>query len=549
MQNNNTSCAFVDSHTICRFAFFMSNTYKPVVLTIFDGWGVAPDSEGNAIARAKLPNFTQYLRHYPSMTLFASGTEVGLLHGEIGNSEVGHLNIGAGRVYYQSCPRINQDITSGVFFENPGFAQAMEHVKKKKSKLHLIGMLSSGNVHSSNEHLFALFELCKKYKVTSNVFLHLILDGRDCSFSAGETFVRDVQQKMSELGLGEIATLSGRFYAMDRDNRWDRVEKAYKAMATGTADSYATDALSAITESYEKKVYDEEFVPTVIMRNGSPVATVEPGDAAIFFNFRPDRARELTKAFVLPGFDKFERHYIKDLFFVTMMEYEKDLPVVVAYKPIIIHDSLAEVVSKAGKKQFHAAETEKYAHVTFFLNGTIEDAFAGEDRALVPSPKVANYAEVPEMSAASVTKEAVKAIDSQKYDLVVINYANADMVGHTGNLPATIKACEAVDKSLGEVVKHTLAGGGVVVVTADHGNAEEVINIQTGEIDKEHSTNPVPLIIIGADFMGQAGPAGDPPDGDLSLIPPVGVLADVAPTVLKLMGVDKPDSMTGSPLI
>ncbi|MSU74912.1 MAG: 2,3-bisphosphoglycerate-independent phosphoglycerate mutase [Candidatus Magasanikbacteria bacterium] len=548
----------------------MSKSYKPVTLVICDGWGVAPDSDGNAIAQAKLPNFKSYIKEYPAMTLHASGNEVGLLFGEIGNSEVGHLNIGAGRVYYQSCPRINQEISSGEFFKNKAFLDAIAHVEKNKSKLHIIAMLSSGNVHASNEHLYALLDLCKKQGLGKEVFVHVILDGRDCIYSAGESFVKELEAKLKKLKVGAIASLSGRFYAMDRDNRWERVEAAYKAMAEGKAERSATSPAEAIKASYAKKNYDEEFVPTVIMDGdsasakgsgplrhssseaseaGKPVATVTDGDAIIFANFRPDRARELTKAFVLPGFDKFKRSDIKKLFFVTMMEYEKDLPVVVAYAPIVARNCLAEAVSLAGLKQFHAAETEKYAHVTFFLNGTIEEAFPGEERALVSSPHVASYAEVPAMSASEVTKKTIKAIDSGKFDLVVINYANADMVGHTGDRKATIAACETIDKCLGDIVGHTLAVGGVVIMTADHGNAEEVINLQTGEMDKEHSTNPVPLLVIGADFRGQAGPGGDAPEGDLSLLPPVGFLADVAPTVLKLMGLTQPKEMTGTPLI
>lgn len=524
--------------------------YKPVVLTIFDGWGVAPASQGNAVTAAKTPNFSEYLKKYPAMTLYASGSEVGLLFGEIGNSEVGHLNIGGGRIYYQSCPRVNQGIADGSFFTNRAFVAAVEQVKKNKSRLHLIGMLSSGNVHSSTEHLYALLALCQRSGLSKEVFVHVILDGRDCQYNAGAQFTAELRKKMDELKVGKVASVSGRFYALDRDNRWPRVEKAYRAMAEGKGEREAADPVKAIEESYANKVYDEEFAPTVIVdKAGKPLATVRPGDAAIFFNFRPDRARELTKAFVLPGFDKFERSYIKDLYFVTMMEYEKDLPAVAAYEPMVVRNCLAEVVSREKLKQFHAAETEKYAHVTFFLNGTVEDAFPGEERALVPSPGVANYAEAPAMSAAGVAKEAVKAIDSGKYDLIVVNFANADMVGHTGDRAATIAGVEAADQGLGEIVQHALANSGVVVMTADHGNAEEVINLQTGEIDKEHSTNPVPLIIIGRDFMGQAGPGGDAPEGDLSLLPPVGVLADVAPTVLKLMGVPQPPEMTGRALI
>jgi 2,3-bisphosphoglycerate-independent phosphoglycerate mutase len=528
----------------------MTKRYKPVVLTIFDGWGVAPPSDGNAITRAKTPNFSEYLRKYPAMTLYASGNEVGLLFGEIGNSEVGHLNIGAGRVYYQSCPRINQAIFDGSFYENQSFLKATEHVKKNSSNMHIFCMLSSGNVHSSNDHLFALLELCKRNGLGKNVFIHAFLDGRDCGYNLGVVFVKELREKMAALGVGQIASLSGRFYAMDRDNRWQRVEQAYKAIALGESERKSADPEQTILDSYNDKVYDEEFIPTVITDiKGEPVARVSSNDAVIFANFRPDRARELTKAFVLPSFAGFERKRIENLFFVTMMEYEKNIPAVVAYEPIIVHNCLAEVVSKAGLKQFHVAETEKYGHVTFFLNGTVEDPFPGEDRILVQSPKVASYAEVPEMSAAQVAKEAVKAIDSGQYDLVVVNFANADMVGHTGNLNATIAGVEAADVGFGEVVKHTLANKGVVVFTADHGNAEELVNLQTQEMDKEHSVNPVPCIIIGEDFQGQAGPGGDPPEGDLSLLTPVGVLADVAPTVLKLLGLEQPPEMTGVPLI
>lgn len=528
----------------------MANNYKPVVLAILDGFGVAPDSEGNAVTRAAMPNWNNYLKNYPVMTLYASGNEVGLLFGEMGNSEVGHLNIGAGRVYYQSCPRIGQAITDESFFQNPAFLGAIEQVKKNKSNLHLIGLVSSGNVHSSDAHLYALLDFCKKNKLSDNVFVHAILDGRDCVFNSGKDFVTRLQDKMKSIKVGKIASLSGRYYAMDRDNRWDRCELAYRAMAEGMSEIKGDDPIKLIEESYEKKKYDEEFAPTVITEKGKPVTTIKNGDATIFFNFRPDRARELTKAFVLPGFNKFEKPYITDLYFVTMTEYEKDLPVsAVAFAPVVVRNSLAETVSKAELKQFHVAETEKYAHVTFFLNGTVEEPFAGEDRAIVSSPKVASYDFAPEMSAMGVAKEVVKAIDADKYDLIVLNFANPDMVGHSGKLAETIKGCEVADKALGEVVDHALAKGGVVVVTADHGNAEEVINLQTGVMDKEHSTNPVPLVIIGKDFQGQAGPAGDPPEGDLSLMHPVGVLADVAPTVLKLLGVAQPPEMTGTPLI
>jgi len=523
--------------------------YRPVVLIILDGWGVAPDGEGNAITRSNLPNFQKLLKSYPTMTVQASGAEVGLMFGEMGSSEVGHLNIGAGRVYYQTLPRINKEIAEGAFQTRPAFLSAFEHVKKNNSKLHLMGLAGNGSVHATSEHLYALLDMCRVNGLSNNVFIHAFLDGRDAVYNAGRFFIDELQKKISELKVGKIATLSGRYYAMDRDNRWDRCEKAYKAIVLGQAERQAEDPLPAIDAAYAQKNFDEEFLPTVIMEKGRPVATVNDNDAVIFFNFRPDRARELTKAFVLPGFEKFSRTYLKNLYFVTMTEYEEDLPVVVAYAPVVVRKSLAETVSKAGLKQLHVAETEKFAHITFFLNGTINDPFPGEDRILVPSPHVSNYAETPEMSALEISKESVKAIDSDKYDWIAINFANADMVGHTGDLAATIKGCETIDKCLGDVVDHTLAKNGAVVITADHGNGEEVVNLQTGAIDKEHSNNPVPLIVVAKELMGQAGPAGDPPEGDLSLLPPIGVLADIAPTVLKLMGLEQPPEMTGQPLI
>lgn len=521
---------------------------KPAVLLILDGWGVAPVGDGNAIARAETPNMDTYVREYPAMTLMASGNEVGLLFGEMGNSEVGHLNIGAGRVYYQTFPRINKSIESREFFSNDAFVKAAEHVNTNGSALHLIGLVSPGNVHASQEHLFALLEFAAEQKV-KKVYIHAILDGRDSTFNSGKDFIGLLTEKIKEYNVGEIATLSGRYYAMDRDNRWDRTEKAYRAMVHGVADAYASDPLQAITDSYAQEVYDEEFVPTVIGKEGKPTTTIGQGDAVIFFNFRPDRARQLTQAFVLPSFPKFQRELIPNLFFVTMAEYEKELPVTVAFPPVVIHNCLAEVISKAGLTQFHIAETEKYAHITFFLNGTIEDAFAGEERMIIPSPKVSSYDQAPEMSALEIAKETVKAIQADKYDTYFVNFANADMVAHTGNLEASIAGCAAVDKAVGMIVDHTLAKGGVVFITADHGNGEEVSNVETGEMDKEHSTNPVPFFIISNEFRGHAGPAGDAPEGDLSLMPPVGMLADVAPTMLSVMGLEQPPEMTGRALM
>lgn len=525
-----------------------SDRPKPVVLAILDGWGIAPPSPGNAVIAAETPHLDQFVREYPAMTLAAAGNEVGLSFGEMGNSEVGHLNIGAGRVYYQSLPRINAAISDQSFFTNPAFLSVADHVRERKSALHLVGLVSPGNVHASEEHCYALLDFARREKI-KNVYLHVILDGRDTKENSGKDFVLRLLQKVKEYKRGDIATITGRFYAMDRDNRWDRIEKAYRAIAEGVADAYADDPVRAIEESYARGVYDEAFVPTVIGKPGKPTGRVSDNDAVIFFNFRPDRARELTQAFILPSFAKFERRTFRDFLFVTMTEYEKEIPVLVAYPPTVVHQCLAEVLSSAGLKQLHIAETEKYAHITFFLNGTVEAPFPGEERKIIPSPPVASYAEAPEMSAREIAKETVKAIESGAYDVIFVNFANADMVGHTGDLPATVKGCETIDEALGLLSEHTLAKGGILLVTADHGNAEELTNIQTGGRDKEHSTNPVPFLIVGGAYKGQAGPSGDPPEGDLSLMRPVGVLADVAPTMLSLLGIPRPDDMTGRPLI
>ncbi len=521
---------------------------RPAVLLVLDGFGVAPDGEGNAITRANAPNFKLLTERYPSMTLRASGDEVGLSWGEMGNSEVGHLAIGAGRVYYQTLPRINKAIVAGTFGDNPAFAEAMAAVKASGGTLHLMGLMSAGKVHSFDDHAFQLLKICKKNKV-KDVAVHAILDGRDTLYNSGVDFIRTLEEQMKATGVGYLASMAGRFFAMDRDNRWDRIEKAYKAIALGESEHLTDDPLAALEESYARDVFDEEFEPTVVTKRGKPVATVKPGDAVIFFNFRPDRSRELVKAFVLPAFDQFAREYIKDLKFVTMTEYEAGLPVTVAYPPEPVKKCLAEVISEAGLVQLHIAETEKYAHVTFFMNGTREEPFPNEDRALVASPHVASYDKAPDMSTREVTERIIKEIKTENYDVIIANFASPDMVAHTGDLAATIKAIETVDECVGRIVQAVLEADGVLLITADHGNAEEVQNLQTHAIDKEHSTNPVPFWIVGKQFEGKPSIAGDVPNGDLSLMPPVGMLADVAPTLLAIIGIPKPDEMTGAPLL
>ena len=520
---------------------------KPVILIILDGWGVAPPSHGNAITLSKKPIFDELLANYPAFTLQASGEAVGLSWGEMGNSEVGHLSLGSGRIIYQNLPRISKAISDGSFFENQAFVKACAHVNEKKGNLHLMGLASPGGIHSYNEHLYALVELAQKQKV-KKVYVHVFLDGRDTPYNSGIKYVEQLQNKLKQIGLGEIATVSGRFYAMDRDNHWERSEKAYRAMVLGESEKQFEDPIKAVQASYDIKVYDEEFVPVVITDNGKPRVIVKEGDSLIFFNFRADRARQLTKAFILPGFEKFKRpKYIQDLDFVSMTEYEKDLPLEIAFPPEKIDMPLAKVISEAGLTQLHIAETEKYAHVTFFFNGGEEVTFKNEERVIVPSPRVPSYDTKPEMSAPEVTARIIKEVEADKFDFIVVNYANPDMVGHTGNLQATISAIETLDDLIGQVVRLVVGRGGVVLITADHGNAEGIYNLQNGEIDKEHSTAPVPFLIIGEQFKDKV--AQGAASNDLSQLTPSGVMADVAPTILKIMGLKRPDEMTGRSLI
>lgn len=521
---------------------------KPVVLVILDGWGVAPPSRANALSQAKTPVWDRLLAIYPCLTLQAAGESVGLPWGEMGNSEVGHMNLGAGKIIYQNLPRINKSIIDNSFFSNKALKEAVRHLKKNNSDFHLMGLVSTGGVHSSLDHLYALLEFCLKEGL-KKVYVHAILDGRDTPPDAGKNFIEKLNTKLAEFKLGKIATLSGRFYAMDRDNHWDRIAKAYLAMTAGKADRMAEDPLAAIKESYKNNIFDEEFVPTVITdKKGGPVVKVKEKDALVFFNYRPDRAREITKAFVLPGFEKFPREkYLKDLFFVSMTEYEANLPVIIAFPPEKISEPLAKVIADHKLNQLHLAETEKYAHVTFFFNGGREEPFPQENHILIPSPSVSTYDQKPEMSARMLTDRLIKEINTGKYEFVVINYANPDMVGHTGIFSAIVKAIETVDECLGELVSCVLGVNGVLVLTADHGNAEEKIDLQTGFIIKEHSSNPVPLLLVGQEWENH--PTALSLGSDLSSLTPIGLLSDVAPTVLELIGLPKPKEMTGQSLL
>ncbi|MFH0874183.1 MAG: 2,3-bisphosphoglycerate-independent phosphoglycerate mutase [Candidatus Komeilibacteria bacterium] len=521
---------------------------KPLVLIILDGWGIAPPSRANAISLAKTPNLDAYMNKYPTMSLQAGGESVGLAWGEMGNSEVGHLSIGSGRILYQSLPRITRAIFDKSFFANPAFLAACEHVKKNKSKLHLLGLVSSGGVHSFNEHLYALLELAAEQKI-DQVYIHAFLDGRDTPYNSGSNFMAKLKDKIKQIGVGQIATLVGRFYAMDRDNHWERIVEAYKALVNGEAKNYATDAVQAIEASYSKQIYDEQLEPTVITNEAKqPLAKIQDGDAIICFNFRADRMREITKALILPGFDKFPREYMRNLFYVSMTEYEKDLPLQIAFAPEKVQTPVAKVISDAGLKQLHIAETEKYAHVTYFFNGGQEKMYPDEDHVLIPSLKVASYDQKPAMSTREITNRVIQEIREVKYDFIVANFANPDMVAHTGNLQATIEACEIADDCIGKIVDVVLSYDGAIIITADHGNAEALFNLQTGEIDKEHSNTPVPCIFVGRQWEGK-NVAGGVTGTDLSSMISSGVLSDVGLTIIKILGLKKPPEMTGTSLI
>ena len=516
---------------------------RPVVLIVLDGWGVYQDYPGNAVSQAKKPTFDSLIAEYPATTLRASDEAVGLPWGESGNSEVGHLSLGIGRILYQGLPRIDKDISDQTFYENEVLLKAAAHVKKNNSALHYLGLVSNGGVHASIDHLFALLNFAKKQEI-KNVYIHVILDGRDTSYNAGLNFVKGLESTIKELGVGKIASISGRFYTMDRNNNWDRTEKAYRTIVLGEGEQFK-DPIEAIEKSYKNKVYDEEFIPVLLDKNG----LIKKNDSVVFFNYRPDRARQITKAFVEKDFSSFKRDYIDNLFFATFVVYEKGLPVEVIFPPYVINETLGTVLANHGLTQLRIAETEKYAHVTYFFNGGIEKPNEGEDRVLVPSPAVASYDVKPEMSANEVTKKLVEAIDSDKYDFVLVNYANADMVGHTGNLAAGIKAVEAVDKCLAKVIRSVLLRNGVALVTADHGNAEVMFNMQTGQIDKEHSSNPVPFILVGKQYAGRNVGWPDLINNDLTLVPPQGFLSDIAPTILHIMGIERPKEMRGMNLL
>ena len=499
---------------------------KPVLLCIMDGFGKNPDTYGNAIAAAKKPNLDRIFAENPMTYIGASGLDVGLPDGQMGNSEVGHTNIGAGRVVYQELVRITKAIEDGSFFKNPALVDAMENCKKNNSALHLAGLLSNGGVHSHNTHLYALLKMAKDFGI-EKVFVHCLMDGRDVSTTSGKGFIEELEQKMKEIGVGKIATVEGRYYAMDRERKFDRVEKTYRAMTSLDAPKF-DDAAAMMEKSYADGVTDEFIVPCV-SKDAEPV---KDGDSIVFFNFRPDRAREITRAFVDPDFDGFKREFFP-LTYVCNTEYDATMPnVLVAFPRISVKNGLGEYLSKMGMTQLRIAETEKYAHVTFFFNGGVEDPYPGEDRVLVASPKVATYDLQPEMSAYEVASKCVERIESGKYDVIILNFANCDMVGHTGVFDAAVKAVETVDECVGQVVEATLKMGGIAMITADHGNAEQMLQSDGKSPMTAHTTNVVPFILCGA---------------GTELRP--GRLADIAPTILDVMGLEQPAEMDGKTLI
>ena len=504
---------------------------KVTALIILDGWGIGTDYEGNAIKRAKTPNFDVLMRRYPNTTLSTSGNDVGLPKGQMGNSEVGHLNIGAGRIVYQDLTRITMSIENGEFEKNEAFQNAIDYAKENNSTLHLIGLLSDGGVHSHNTHLYSLIELAKKNDL-SDVQIHCITDGRDVSPTSSPKYIKELVKKTKNIGLGHIASITGRYYTMDRNRQWDRVELAYNALTKGIGEKFK-DPVEAIKASYLNGVTDEFIKPLLIEKENGELGTIKDNDAVIFFNFRPDRAREITRAFVDDDFSYFDRKKV-NVKYVCMTLYDKTIEKVeIAYKPNYVQMTLGEYLSSLDIKQLRAAETEKYAHVTYFFNGEIEEPFKNEVRILIPSPDVSTYDLKPEMSAVELKNMIMDQLDKDIYQVMIINFANPDMVGHTGDIEAAIKAVEAVDKCLGEIVNFIIRAEGTAIITSDHGNCEEMLDKTTFDTITSHSTNRVPFIVVDSKKFKLRE----------------GILADVAPTMLELMGIEKPVEMTGNSLI
>ncbi|MBO6232920.1 MAG: 2,3-bisphosphoglycerate-independent phosphoglycerate mutase [Clostridia bacterium] len=507
---------------------------KLTMLMILDGFGDNSNKEGNAVKQANTPNIDKLMKKYASTDIYTSGSYVGLPDGQMGNSEVGHTNIGAGRIVYQELTRITKSIEDGDFFSNQELIAAIDNCKKNNSKLHILGLVSDGGVHSHDRHLYGLLELAKR-RDFENVYVHCFLDGRDTPPASAENYIAKLQEKMNEKGVGKIASISGRFYSMDRDKRWQRVQKSYNAMVNGEGIK-SSNVIKAIEDSYQKEVFDEFVEPTVICNNGEPIATIGKNDSVICFNFRPDRAREITRTLVDTDFNEFETKKDLNLYYVCFTSYDETMPNVhIAFKKEPLTNTFGEYISKNGYTQLRIAETEKYAHVTFFFNGGEEKQFEGEDRILIPSPKVETYDQKPEMSAYEVTEKVLDAISNDRFDNIILNFANPDMVGHTGSLPAAIKAVETVDECVGKIVKLIEEKEANLIITADHGNCEQMIDYKTGEPHTAHTTNPVPIIVINGKNKIKLREGG--------------ILADLAPTMLDMMGLEKPAEMSGSSLI
>jgi 2,3-bisphosphoglycerate-independent phosphoglycerate mutase len=522
----------------------MAFTPRPVMLFVLDGFGIAPASPTNAVSVARKPFFDSLIKTYPSMLLNASGMNVGLPNGEVGNSEVGHITIGSGILRYQNLPRIDKAIEDGSFFTYELLGKTAAHIRRTGKKLHLIGLIGNGGVHASQKHLNALLEFSGRENIGNQTFIHAFVDGRDTAKDVGAWFMSDLLTTCQKTRAGQIASVGGRLFGMDRNKNWDRTQKAYNAIFYGNTEKKHTNPVAAIQESYAVKKYDEEMEPVVMVNaNGSPIASVEEGDVVIFFNFRADRARQLTQAMTVKDFDEFETKKISVLPVITFTEYEKDLPVGVLFPTQYIENPLGRTFADSGLSQLHIAETEKYAHVTFFMNGMREQPFEREERILIPSPAVESYDLQPEMSAVQITDALLENIAQDKFNFYAINYANPDMVGHTGNLSATVKAVESVDQQLARIIPKALKRNALIFLVADHGNAEELVNPITGDIDKEHNNYPVPFIVMGNEYAGQPNP--DVVNNNLDLVTPVGILADVAPTILTLSGLPVAPEMNG----
>lgn len=537
---------------------------RPVVLLILDGWGIGPANAGNAIQAAHTPNIDKYWLSYPHTQIEASGQAVGLPQGEAGNTETGHLNIGAGHIVYQDLPRINMAIADGSFYSNEAFLNAIRHVKQYNSTLHLMGLIGAGGVHSNIEHLYALLNFCKQQGITK-VYIHGFTDGRDSPPTSGINYVQQLMEHCASEGVGQIASLMGRYFAMDRDKRWERIEKAYNALTLGQGDQCILDPVAIMKNQYDRGITDEFIEPISICNEDGSHRVVNDNDAVIFFNYRIDRPRELTRAFVMPDFeqgirniafdpytekyektniqeqktiDTFQRQrVINNLYFVTMTRYEDNIPVDVAFPPQFIKQPIGKVFSDNGLRQLRITETEKERFVTYYMNGQKDEMYPGEQRVIIPSKGVKSYDQAPEMSSQEIASEMITRIKNDSIDVVICNICNGDMVGHTGNFAASVKACGLVDAAVGQIVSSVLLMNGIVLITADHGNVEEMINNQTGEVDTEHSVYPVPLMIIAKQFANKP------------TMLPSGILADIAPTMLNLMGIEKPASMTGRALI